>query len=371
MLNIKISEVKLTEEEIAAAVKVLRSGNLRQGEQCEAFEREFAQKTGARYAVSSASGTASLHLAYMAFLKPGDEVLVPSFTFMATGSTVAIRGGRPVFCDIDPETFLMDLEDAEGRVTERTRAISPVHLFGNALDVAAVRRLAARHNLIIVWDAAQAHGATWKGRDIGGFDDFVSYSFYPSKNMFVGEGGMICTNDPGYCEKLKIMRNHGETGKYFHTALGLNYRMTDVDAAIGRKQLARLDDMLSRRRINAQILANDLADVPGIGLQKVTPGTEHAWHQFCLVVDPAGFGCDRDALSGMLKEKGIASGVHYPRGLHQQPVFEELYGRTSLPVTEAISQKILAIPVHHGLTPDDAQAVVNAIKDCHTRAIRK
>ncbi len=312
---------------------------------------------------SCASGTASLHLAYMAFLKPGDEVLVPSFTFMATGSTVAIGGGRPVFCDIDPDTFLIDLEDAERRITERTRAISPVHLFGNALDIAAVKDLAARHDLVVVWDAAQAHGAAWRQQDVGAFDDFVCYSFYPSKNMFVGEGGMVCTNNREYCEKLRSMRSHGETGKYYHTALGFNYRMTDVDAAIGRKQLGRLDEMLIRRRLNAGVLTNGLVDVPGIGLQKVTPGSTHAWHQFCLVVDPVKFGCNRDSLAERLKEKQIASGVHYPRGLHQQPVFEELYGQLKLPVTEEISEKILAIPVHHGLTTDDAQTVVEAIKE--------
>jgi perosamine synthetase len=274
-----------------------------------------------------------------------------------------------VFCEIDPDTFLMDLEDAERRITGRTRAISPVHLFGNPVDIDAVNDLAARHDLVVVWDAAQAHGATWKERDIGGFDDFVSYSFYPSKNMFVGEGGMVCTNNKEYYEKMRSMRSHGETGKYYHTALGFNYRMTDVEAAIGRKQLGRLDEMLIRRRLNAQVLTSGLADVPGIGLQKVTPGAAHAWHQYCLVVDLAQFGCNRDSLAERLNEKGIASGVHYPRGLHQQPAFEELYGPLKLPVTEAIAEKILAIPVHHGLTPDEAKTIVEAIKECHRRAI--
>jgi perosamine synthetase len=355
----------LTEEEIQAAVEVLKSGNLRQGGQCEAFEHEFALKVGARYAVSCASGTASLHLAYMAFLRPGDEVLVPSFTFMATGSMVAMSGGRPVFCEVDPDTFLIDLEDAGRRITGRTRAISPVHLFGNPLDIAAVNDLAMRHNLIVVWDAAQAHGAAWKGRDIGSLDDFVSYSFYPSKNMFVGEGGMVCTNNKPYYQRMRSMRSHGETGRYYHTSLGHNYRMTDVEAAIGRKQLLRLDEMLVKRRLNAEILTAGLADVPGIRPQKVTSGGVHAWHQYCLVVDPDQFGCNRDSLAERLKEKGIATGVHYPRGLHQQPVFEELYGPLKLPVTEAITEKILAIPVHHGLAPDDASTVVEALRECH------
>ena len=368
MRGIKISEVRLTEEEIEAAVEVLRSGNLRQGDRCEAFEREFALKVGSRYALTCASGTASLHLAYMAFLRPGDEVLVPSFTFMATGSMVAMSGGVPVFCDVNPDTLLIDLEDAEKRITDRTRAISPVHLFGNPLDIAAVSDLAARYNLVVVWDAAQAHGAAWKQRDIGSLDDFVAYSFYPSKNMFVGEGGMVCTNNAEYYKKMRSMRSHGETGKYYHTALGFNYRMTDVEAAIGRKQLGRLDEMLVKRRVNAEILTAGLADVPGLRPQKVTDGGVHAWHQYCLLVDPVEFGSNRDSLAERLKEKRIASGVHYPRGLHQQPVFEKLYGPLKLPVTEKITEMILAIPVHHGLTPDDAKTIVEAIKESRSRA---
>ena len=363
MKNIKMSEVRLTEEEIQAAVEVMRSGNLRQDGQCEAFEREFALKVGSRFALTCANGTASLHLAYMSFLKPGDEVLVPSFTFMATGSMVAMAGGRPVFCEVDPDTLLIDLRDAENRITERTRAVTPVHLFGNPVDIAAVRDLAARYNLTVVWDAAQAHGASWRQRDIGAFDDFVAYSFYPSKNMFVGEGGMICTNNKEYYETMRSLRSHGETGKYYHTAIGLNYRMTDVEASIGRKQLLRLDEMLAKRRLNACILTAGLAEIPGIRLQKVTPEGMHAWHQYCLLVDPARFGLDRDSLSEKLKEQGIATSVHYPRGLHQQPIFEELYGRSKLPVTEKIAESILAIPVHHGLTPDDAETIVKAIKN--------
>jgi perosamine synthetase len=300
----------------------------------------------------------------MSFLDPGDEVLVPSFTFMATGSMVVMSGGRPVFCEINPDTFLIDLQDAETRITKRTRAISPVHLFGNPVDIAAVNDFAARHGLTVVWDAAQAHGAAWNGQDIGAFDDFVSYSFYPSKNMFVGEGGIVCTNNEEYYLRMRSMRSHGETGKYYHTALGFNYRMTDVEASIGRKQLQRLDAMLAKRRLNAAILTAGLTDVPGIKLQRVTLGGMHARHQYCLVVDSDEFGCNRDTLAQRLDQKGIASAVHYPRGLHQQPVFEKLYGPLKLPVTEKIAETILAIPVHHGLTPDEAKTVAEAIREC-------
>jgi len=361
MKNISMAEIRLTEQEIEAANQVLRSGALRQGKQCELFERDFAEKTGANFAVTCANGSAALHLAFMAFLQPGDEVLVPSFTFIASGSMVNMSGGRPVFCDIDPETYLLDLEDAASRITERTRAIVPVHLFGNPSGVKQVQEFARKHGLTIVWDAAQAHGATFEGEDVGSFGDFVCYSFYPSKNMFVGEGGMVCTDSEDYAHKLHFMKSHGQTGKYYHTMLGLNYRMTDVEAAIGVQQLQRLDQMLAIRRKNAAILNDGLKTINGITPQSVTVGGEHAWHQYCVRVDPEIFGCDRDALAEGLKERNIASGVHYPRGLHQQPIFEELYGTSTLPETEELTQTILALPVHHGIGEEDAERIVAGV----------
>jgi perosamine synthetase len=359
-----MAEIKLTEEEIAAAVKVLRSGLLRQGQECDAFEQEFAQKVGAKYAVTSANGTAALHLAYMAFLQPEDEVLVPSFTFIATGSMVSMAGGRPVFCDVDLDTFLIDLEDAEKKVTSRTRAIAPVHLFGNTCEVEAIQAFANEHDLTVVWDGAQAHGAEFKGQDVGSFGDFVCYSFYPTKNMYVGEGGMTCTNNPEYEYKMRFMRSHGQTGKYLHTMLGLNYRMTDVEAAIGRKQLKRLDTMVSQRRRNAEFLNTGLVELEGIRPQKITTNTEPAWHQYSVIVEQEIFGCDRNELATCLKERGVATGVHYPCGLHQQPIFKELYGESHLPHAEYLAEHILALPVHHGLTEEDMKKIVEAVYAC-------
>jgi perosamine synthetase len=360
--SIAIAEIKLTETEIAAAVKVLKSGALRQGKECDAFEKEFAAKVGARFAVTSANGTAALHLAFLAFLKPGDEVLVPSFTFIATASMVTMSGAKPIFCDINPRTFLLDLDDAESKITPRTRAIAPVHLFGNPCDIDAVKEFAQKHRLRIVWDGAQAHGATFKGRDIGSFGDFVCYSFYPSKNMFVGEGGITCTDNPEFEQSMRYLRSHGQTGPYLHTMMGLNYRMTDVEAAIGREQLKRLDAMLAVRRRNAAILNQGLTGVVGIQVQEITHLSQHAWHQYCGVIEPEVFGCDRDTLAQRLKDKGIATGVHYPRGLHQQPIFQELYGPLHLPHTEYLAEHILALPVHQGLTADDAARIVEAVK---------
>lgn len=362
--RIEIADTKLTEQEIDAVVAVLRSGMLRQGPQCEAFEQEFAAKVGAKFCSTNANGTAALHLAFLAFLKPGEEVLVPAFTFIATGSTVTLAGGKPVFCDTDPDTGLIDLQDAERRITPRTRAIVPVHLFGNVCDIDRFQAFAARHKLVVVWDAAQAHGATWHGADVGSFGDFVCYSFYPTKNMFVGEGGITTTDNPEYAEKVKVMRSHGQTGRYVHTMLGLNYRMTDIEAAIGREQLKTLDQRIAIRRRNAGILNEGLSGVPGLRLLRVTPGAESAWHQYCIVVDDKSFGCNRDTLAERLNAKGVGTGVHYPRGLHQQPIFEQLYGKMSLPSTEALARGILALPVHHGVTADDARQVVASVRAC-------
>lgn len=360
--RIGIASIELTSDEIGAAVSVLESGALRQGEQCRLFEEEFAGAVGAGHAVTSANGSAALHLPYFALLEPGDEVLVPSFTFIATASMVALCGAKPIFCDVDPETFLLDLTDAESKVTERTRMVVPVHLFGNPCPRGEIVDFAARHGLSIVWDAAQAHGARIDGADVGSWEGSVAYSFYPSKNMFVGEGGMTCTNDGELAERLRFIRSHGQTGKYYHTMLGFNYRMTDVEAAIGRAQLGRLDDMVGVRSRNAEVLSQGLSEVPGISMQRVTQGGRHAWHQFCVIVDPEVAGMDRDELGRRLDGEGIATGVHYPRGLHQQPVFQEMYGVEQLPVTELLAERILALPVHHGLEEGEAERVVEALR---------
>lgn len=362
MKQIAMGSVSLNEQEIEAAVAVLRSGALRQGPECEAFEKEFCGRFGGEHAVCSSSGTSALHIAYMCFLQPGDEVLVPGFSFIATASMVAAAGGKPVFCDIDPDTLLIDLDDAEKRITERTRAISPVHLYGNPCDIDRVQAFASKHNLKVVWDAAQAHGATYDGKQIGGYGDFVSYSFYPSKNMYVGEGGITTTDNADYAEQMRAFRSHGQTGFYLHTSLGLNYRMTDVEAAIGREQIKGFDEKLATRRRNAAMLNEGLGQIPGLQLQTITPKGESAWHQYCVVVNQAEFGKSRDELMAALKEQGVGSGIHYPSGLHTQPVFVDMYGEPdALPVIERVCKSILALPVHHGLSESDVQQVIDAV----------
>jgi perosamine synthetase len=365
--KINMADTRLTESEIGAAVDVLKSGSLRQGPKVAALEQSFADFTGARFAVASSSGTSALHLAYLTFLKPGDEVLVPSFTFIATASAVILAGGTPVFCDIDPETFNMDVADAARKITPRTKALGPVHLFGNACAVAPLQSLAAKHGLKIVWDAAQAHGTLYAGQDVGSLGDFVCYSFYPTKNLFVGEGGITLTDSEEAARLMRLYRSHGEGEKYQHTVIGYNYRMTDVEAAIGLAQMERLPGMLARRRDNGARLTDGLAGIDGLTPQRVEDNSQHAYHQYCFLVNQARLGLDRDALRERLQEAGVFTGIHYPLGLHEQPVFRQMYGDLALPVTEDTRSRIMAIPVHHGLTPEDVEYVVGAIRTALAR----
>lgn len=360
---LSMAHIVLTDEDIAAAVAVLRSGALREGPQCAAFEEEFAKATGAAHAVSCANGSAALHLVYHALLRPGDEVLVPSFTFVATASMAALVGAHVVPCDVDPRTFHLDLEDARRRLTKRTRAIVPVHLYGNPCIHEHYEAFAREHGLYLIYDAAQAHGARCGGRDVGALGDATTYSFYPSKNLFVGEGGMVTTPNAELAQRLRLLRSHGQSGKYLHTLLGYNYRMTDVEAAIGRSQLQRLESMIERRARNARLLSEGLRELPGVVVPETTRGGRHAWHQYTIVIDPSLAGCHRDELARRLAARDIPTAVHYPRGVHQQPIFAEPPPHPPLRVTESLASRVLSLPVHHGLDDADVLRIVNGVRD--------
>ena len=358
---IPITRVVITDEEISAVARILRSGNLREGPVCHEFERRFAEQVGARYAVAVSSGTAALHIAYAAALQPGDEVLVPAFTFIATASMVSVVGAKPVFCDVDPETFTIDVEDARRRITSRTRAIAPVHLFGNPANVEAVQSLAREYGLTIIWDAAQAHGARYAGKDIGSFDDLVCYSFYPSKNMTTGEGGMITTNDEALYEKLRLLRSHGQAARYHHTTLGFNYRLTDVLASLGLYQLNTLGAWVKKRRENARYLSEHLQDIPGIKTPVEQPNGESSYNLYTVVMDPSHFTCTRDEFVKLLHAENIGAAIHYPRPLHKQPVYAQEVGELSLPVSETLSERVFSLPVHPHLTDEELAAIVHAV----------
>ncbi|KXB01994.1 aminotransferase DegT [candidate division MSBL1 archaeon SCGC-AAA261F17] len=359
---IPIANVELSDDEIQAAVEVLKSGYLRQGPKTKEFEEKFAEKVGSEHAVAVSSGTAALHIAYLAMLDSGDEVLVPSFSHISTASMVSFANCKPIFCDLDPRTFTLNLESAEERLTEKTRAIVPVHLFGNACDVDEITDFADEHELRIIWDAAQAHGTKYKGKDVGSFDDLVCYSFYPTKNMTTGEGGMITTNDSKINEECRLLREHGQVKKYFHTTLGLNYRMTDVEAAIGIRQLEKLDDFVSERRGNAEQLTEKLSEIDGVTPPLVKEGIKHSYHQYAILLDLDELECTRDEFIESLNKKGIGTAVHYPRPLHKQPIFQELLGDSPLPTSEDISKRILSLPVYPGLGEGDLERIIEGVR---------
>lgn len=370
---ISIAQVSIDDDGIDEVVAVLRSGRLREGPVCRTFEERFAENTGARFAVAVSSGTAALHIAYAALLEPEDEVLVPAFTFIATASMVSIVGARPVFCDVDPRTYNLDVEDARRRITPRTKAVAPVHLFGNPCDVEAVQALADEFGLKIIWDAAQAHGATYGSRDVGAIDDVACYSFYPTKNMTTGEGGMVTTNDEALYEKLKLLRSHGQSGKYYHPTLGFNYRLTDIMAALGLNQLGKLQGWIQRRRDNARYLTELLIDVPGVQTPVEQPGGESSFNLYSIVLDIDELQCSRDEFVDLLGAENIGSAVHYPRSLHQQPAFADLIDEVHLPVSEDLSRRILSLPAHPNLSHEELDAVAAAVRKIATatREIRE
>ena len=350
---VPIASVDVRAEDVEAVTAVLASGRLRQGELVAEFEEVFAARVGTRHAIAVSSGTAALHLLYLALFGPGDEVIVPGFTFVATASMVLAVGATPVFADVDPRTFTLSAVEARSHITDRTAGIVGVHLFGNACDVDGLAELAAERQLALVWDAAQALGTTFRGRDVGAVPLAACHSFYPTKNITTGEGGMVTTDDPELARALRLSRSQGAEAKYVHTTLGFNYRMTDFQAALGLRQLRRLDDYLARRRANARCLSGALARLDGLDLPEVTPGAAHSFNLYSVRVRPPL--PPRDEVASALARAGVETAVHYPRPLHRQPVFEGRSPATALPASESLSREILSLPVHPGLSRSDLE----------------
>jgi len=344
------------DEEREAVDRVLRSGIIAQGPEVAAFEQEFgAALVEGRTCVAVNSGTAGSHLGLLsAGVGPGQEVIVPSFTFAATANSVALTGATPVFVDIEPHHFNLDPAAVEAAVTERTVGIMPVHLYGHPADMTALQEVADRHGLKIFEDAAQAHGAAWQGRPVGTFGEFAMFSLYPTKNMTSGEGGMVSTGDEELARKLRLYRNQGMERRYENEVVGFNARMTDIHAAIGRVQLGKLPGWTKQRQQNAQTLDAGLAGLPGITVPPVAAGATHVYHQYTIRVAD-----DRDGFAkALLDEHGVGSGVYYPIPNHRLPSFRlEL----DLPQTELAAQQALSLPVHPALSQAEVERVVEAV----------
>jgi perosamine synthetase len=353
MSMIPAARPMIGEEEREAVDRVLRSGMIAQGPEVAAFEAEFAaQVVGGRECVAVNSGTAGSHLGLIAAgVGPGDEVIVPSFTFAATANSVALTGATPVFADIEPDYFCLDVAAVEAAITERTVGIMPVHLYGHPADMTALGALAEQHGLQIFEDAAQAHAASWQGRPVGSFGVFAMFSLYPTKNMTSGEGGMVACADEGISRMLRLLRNQGMEKRYENEVVGFNARMTDVHAAIGRAQLAKLAGWTKQRQENAAFLD---ANLRGVVVPPVAPGATHVYHQYTIRVDG-----DRDAFAKALAdEHGIGTGVYYPIPNHRLPSFSLTL---DLPQTELAAEQALSLPVHPSLSTDELEKVVAGV----------
>jgi dTDP-4-amino-4,6-dideoxygalactose transaminase len=341
------------DEERAAVDRVLRSGMIAQGPEVAAFEREFADAlVGGRTTVAVSSGTTGLHLGLLAAgVGPGDEVIVPSFTFAATANSVALTGATAVFADIEPDYFGLAPAAVEAVITGRTVGIMPVHLYGHPADLTGLTAVAEKHGLRMFEDAAQAHGATWQGVPVGSFGEFAMFSLYPTKNITSVEGGMVACASDEIARTLRLLRNQGMERRYENEIVGFNARMTDVHAAIGRVQLSKLPAWTEQRRANARFLDRHLE---GVITPKVADGATHVYHQYTIRIAD-----DRDGFAKALAhEHGVATGVYYPIPNHHLPSFRLTL---DLVETEKATAEVLSLPVHPSLSDDDLDRIVTAV----------
>lgn len=370
---IRINEPLIGEEEIDAVIEVLRSGILTDksgmGPRVVEFERRFAEYTGAKYAVAVSSGTAALHAALLtAGVGPGDEVILPSFTFSATAEAVLLTGAKPVFADIDEETYTITLESVENVLSRKTRAIIPVDLYGLPVDMDPILEMAEKRDISVIEDAAQSLGATYNNKPIGGIAHLTCFSFYASKNVTTGEGGMITTDDDDLVEALRMIRTHGESKPYWVERLGHNYRMTEMQAAMGIVQLQKLPKNLEKRRENAAILTEKLRRTKKLMLPFETENRRHAWHLYTVRVKGANRG-KRNKIIEYLRSKRVSADVYYPTPVHLLPYYRRVFGfkKGMLPNAEKASSQVISLPVHPRLTPEDLDSIAKTLKKSLTR----
>jgi dTDP-4-amino-4,6-dideoxygalactose transaminase len=358
---IPINRPQIGEEEVEAVVKVLRSGLLTQGlgagPMVTQFEKNFAKFASVEHAIAVNTGTAALHSAVVASgVKNGDEVILPSFTFVATAEAVVMAGGKPVFTDIDPETYNISPAEIEKAVTRKTKAIVPVDLYGLPAEIKPIREIAAEHDLAVVEDAAQAHGATYAGKPVGVLADVACWSLYASKNMTTGEGGVITTGDDEMAEALRLMRTHGEKAKYASLVLGHNYRMSEIQAAIGLVQLEKLPAFVTKRRENARKLTRMLAKTEKLQLPREPKGRKHSWYLYTIRLKNAREN-KRNRIVEELRKRDIGAEVYYPNPVHLMPYYRDSFGRPKLPETEKAARQVFSLPIHPGVTEEQVDYI--------------
>jgi dTDP-4-amino-4,6-dideoxygalactose transaminase len=357
MVDLKTQYARLKDEIDRSVQEVLDSCAFVLGPNVKAFEDEAAAYLGVKHAIGCASGTDALHLALRAAgIGEGDEVITTAFTFIATVEAIRYVGAKPVFADIDPRTFNIDPAAIEAAITEKTKAVMPVHLFGQPADMVRISALCEKHGLKIIEDCAQSFGASLDGRQTGGFGLGAGFSFFPSKNLGgYGDGGLVTTQDDEMAARVKILRNHGSEVRYYHDAIGYNSRLDEIQAAILRVKLKRIDEFNRNRRRAAHLYSDLLADLP-----LVTPYEDglgvHVYHQYTLLSER------RDTIMQALQEAGIASAIYYPVPLHRQKVLAAECAEVQLPVTESVAERCLSLPIYPELEEADIRRIVSVIR---------
>lgn len=362
--TIQVNMPQIGREEIQMVTKVLRSqiltGRLGSGPMCEKFEEGFAKFVEAKHAVAVNSGTAAIHMAlWAAKVKSGDEVIVPSFTFIATAESVVLAGAKPIFVDVDLCTYTIDPEKVEEAITNKTKAVIAVDLYGLSSDMEQIKKITDKHNLALIEDAAQAHGASYKRKPPGYFANMACWSFYASKNMTTGEGGMITTNNDEYGKVLRYMRAHGETEEYVSTMLGHNYRMPEIEAAIGTVQLKKLPSFTEKRRRNAEMLTNRLKGTRELYLPNEPKGYKHSWYLYTVRCRKNATD-KRDKILEYLRKQGVNAAVYYHTPIHKMPYYEQ-FGKYHLLNTDKLAEQVFSLPVHPGVTVKEIDYIADSV----------
>ncbi len=358
---IPITRPIIGDEEIRAVEAVLRSGFITQHEKTKEFEERFSSYIGKKYGIAVSSGTAALMIALDALgIKEGDEVITTPFTFSATSNSILYTGARPVFADINPKTFNIDPEMVEKKITKKTKAVLAVHLYGNPCNIKALQDICYEHGLLFIEDAAQAHGAEYNGKKAGSFGDASCFSFYATKNIVTGEGGMILTDSEDIDKKTRVIRNHGQTSQYTHEFLSYNFRMTDINAAIGIVQLKKLDELNEKRAENAAFFTKELSGLDWLETPVVERNAISSWHQYTIKV----LNGKRDEFVEYMKENGIICRVYYNEPVYMQPIYKSMGFKEGLcPIAERVSKEVVSIPVGPHLTEDDRKMIAETIKN--------
>lgn len=356
--SVRIANPYLDESDAKAVYDVVKSGRLSEGPKVEEFEKRFAEYCAVKHAIAVFNGTVALHLCLAAIgIGPGDEVIVPSFSFISTANVALYQNAKPVFCDIRPDTYNLDQDKIEAKVTPKTKAVMPVHYGGQTAEMDQIMEIAEKYDLAVIEDAAEAHGSTYKGKKAGSIGDAGCFSFYPNKNMTTGEGGIITTDNDDLAERLRMMKSHGQDRRYHHIVLGYNYRMTELQAALGIVQMSRLEKSIEARGEVAQRYAERLSSIPEVVTPFLNPGNRHTYMLYTIRVPR------RDQVQAYLERTGIETRIAFPP-IHLQPLYRNLYGYAGgeLPVTEDAANSVLSIPIYYGLEESKQDYVVNHLR---------